>query len=588
MNPIFALVLSLPAPGLPAVSPAPIARPTPVAVVMQSADELVAAGRAHLAAGRNVEALASFEAAEKLDGSLKIHQWVLRAWIAQGRVNDTLGAVDALVKGGANGPPIDYLYGMAFSQKAKGYIVEGVNGGIVGMAFGDAVDFLKKATAADPKLYTDAFLPLAESAWYAQDFDTARAAADKATGIAPDDGEAWRMLGRVAFSQYKALREDETRAQDAESAWTAANNAFGKAKAIFAASTDAGAVAKSAEASMELGWLHAWKQQGDEAAKAFAEAIAVDPTAVDFGAMRNNLSPEQYATALEDASKQYEARYGKNTTGDAALLWWLGFAEYTAKRYGEAEAAFTRAVAKEPSFVNSWYYVALARYFRQDYDGAIAGLRTQFGISADDTIASLRANQDENLRILDYMIGMKAGRAANLDAAFLSELQARMVPDNDRYWNNLGLFLRDEGEGRERRGKKQRTPEEQKQIQDLYERSYAAYTKSLELSPNDPNYLNDAALMLHYHLDRDLDQARAWYLKSTEMAEAELAKPTLDKEVRGLREIALRDSKNNLRDLDKILDDRRKAKEAAEAAEKAKRENPPAPPPLPPEPPKPQ
>jgi len=305
-----------------------------------------------------------------------------------------------------------------------------------------------------------------------------------------------------------------------------------------------------------------WKKQGDEAAKRFAAAIAVDPSTADFGALRGSLTPEQFVDALEGAAAQYETLYGKETTGDATLQWWLGFARYTAKRYEESEAAFTRAVAKAPAFANSWYYIALSRYFRQDYDGAIAGFRTHHGISADDAAASIRANLEENLRILDYMIGMKAAKAANLDAAFLSELQTLVAPDNDRYWNNLGLFLRDEGEARERR-KRSRSPEEQKQLMDLYERSYVAYLKSLELSPNDPNYLNDAALMLHYHLDRDLDQARGWYVKAAEMAEKELARKDLDKEVRGLREIALRDAKNNLRDLDAILEKRKKEKEGA-------------------------
>lgn len=534
-------------------------------VAVEGVDDLLKAGRALLAEGRTAEALAQFEAAEKLETSLKTRVWVLRAWIAQARVNDALGEIDALAKT-SSGAPIDYLYGMAFAQKAKGYIVEGVSGGIVGMAFGDAVGFLKKATAADGVLYADAFAPLAESAWYAGELDVARAAADKAVSLRPKDAEAWTMLGRVAFSQYTAIQQDEERAKaeaaEADKAWTAARDAFAKAVELYGASSDANAKALGAEASRQMGNLLVWKKQGDEAAKVFAAAIAVDPSTADYATLRNTLSPEQFVAALEGALTRYEAAYGKETTGDATLLWWLGYARFVAKRYVEAEAALTRAVAKAPAFANSWYYIALARYFRQDYDGAIAGLRTHHGISVDDAVASLRANQDENLRILDYMVGMKASKAKNLDAAFLSELQTLVAPDNDRYWNNLGLFLRDEGEARERRTMS-RSPEEQKQIEDLYERSYVAYLKSLELAPNDPNYLNDAALMLHFHLDRDLDKARAWYVKAAEMAQVELAKKDLDKETRGLREIALRDANNNLRSLDALLEKRKQEKEGA-------------------------
>ncbi|MCY2961349.1 MAG: tetratricopeptide repeat protein [Planctomycetota bacterium] len=554
MNLILPLLLLLPA------SPV-VASPRPFAMAVESVDDLLKAGRALLAEGKVAEARGQFEAAEKLERSLKTRQWVLRAWIAESRVNDALNEIDALAKGGAGGAAVDYLYGMAFAQKAKGYIVEGVSGGIVAMAFGDAVEFLKKATSAEPELYADAFAALAESAWYAQDLGVARAAADKAVTLRPKDGDAWFLLGRIAFSQYSAVQADEARAAEADKAWTSARDAFTKAAELFATSPDAAARAKGAEASNQIGWLHVWKKQGDEAAKRFGAAIAVDPSTADYGALRESLSPDQFVAALEDASRLYETLYGKETTGDATLLWWLGFGRYTAKRYEEAEAAFTRAVAKAPAFANSWYYIALARYFRQDYDGAIAAFRTHHGMSPEDAAASIRANQEENLRILDYMIGMKAAKAANLDAAFLSELQTLVVPDNGRYWNNLGLFLRDEADSRVQRGRREMSAEEHKQVMDLYERSFASYRRSLEIAPNDPNYLNDAAVLLDYNLDRDLDQARTWYVKAAEMAEIELARKDIDAETRGLREIALRDSRNNLKRLDAKLEKRKKEKE---------------------------
>lgn len=545
---------------------APIAIPVAAsaatcAAAVDAVDELLKSGRALLAEGRQAEALAKFEEAAKSDPSLRTRQWILRAWIAQGRVNDVLNEVDALAKT-EKGEAIDYLYGMAFAKKAKNHIAEGNTGGVVAMAFDDAVEFLRKASAAQPDLYADAFPALAESAWYSQKLDVARAAADKSVALRPKDGDAWHMLGKVAFSQYTALRggggegEPAPSPEELEKPWTTARDAFTKAAEIFGTSAEPVMRAKAAEASMQIGWLHVWKQQGLDAAKRFATAIALDPASADFARLRETLTPDQFVVALEQAAEQYESLYGKESAGDATLVWWLGFGRFVAKSYEDAEKAFTKAVAKAPAFANSWYYIALSRYFRQDYDGAIAALRTHHGISADDAAASLRANLDENLRILDYMVGMKAGKAANLDAAFLSELQTLMAPEVHRYWNNLGLFLRDEGEARERRNK-ETTPEEHKQIVDLYERSFVAYKKSLELAPDDPNYLNDAALMLHFHLDRDLDQARAWYVKAIEMAQVELAKTDLSKEDRPLREIALRDAKNNLRDLDKILEARK-------------------------------
>ncbi len=559
----FLLLLLLPVVvgcAAPVRAAVPVADPVNGLHGAQSVDQQLADGRARLEEGQLTEALALFESAEKQDPTIKTRQWVLRAWIAQGRVNDALNQIDALAKGGAKGPAMDYLYGMAFAQKAKGYIGEGVSGGIVAMAFTDAVDFLKGATKAEPDLYRDAFLPLAESAWYGGDLETARAAAEKALAARPQDGDAAMVLGRIAFSQYTSLRDETMQKQAAEATWIAARDAFTKAAELYAAAPDAAARAKGAGASMQIGWLHVWKGQGDEAAKSFGPAAGLDPASVDFAQLRESLTGEQFVAALEEALKTHERVNAADKAGDASLQWWLGYGRYGIKRYEEAEAAFTRAVTEAPAFMNSWYYIALSRYFRQDYDGTIAALRTHYGLSADDAVASLRSNPEENLRTLDYLIGLKAARAANLDAGFLSELQVGIVPDGHRYWNNLGLFLRDEAEAREQR-QRDMSPEERKQVMDLYERAYIAYLKSLELSPDDPNYLNDTALMLHYHLDRDLDQARAWYVKSAERAQAELERKDMSSDLRALRELALRDSKDNLAKLDRLLERRKQEKE---------------------------
>jgi hypothetical protein len=554
-----ALVILSPAAPLRAAPPS--ARPAREAPAQEGVDALLARGRALLEDGKAGEAQTLFEQAQALDkGSLRTRTWVLRAWIAQGRVNDALDQIDALDKAGQKGPAVDYLYGMAFAQKARGYITEGVSGGIIAMAFTDAVDYLKRATTADPELYRDAFLPLAECAWYAQQLELALAAAQQAAALRPKDPAPALVLGKVAFSQFVALQGDEARKAEADKAWTAAHDAFAKADELLAPAAAPEARAQRVEALQQLGWLAVWRSQGDEAARRFAAAIALDPAALDYPRLRASLAPEAFVGALEQGQKAYEQAFGADTSGDAGCLWWLGFGRYVLKRYDEAEPAFALALKKQPQFVNSWYYVALSRYFRQDYDGTIAALRAHWGASQDDCVASIRSNQDENLRILDYLIGIKASKARNLDAAFLSELQAAVVPANDRYWNNLGLFLRDEGEGRER-SKRKLTAEERKEVQDLYERSYAAYLKSLELAPDDPNYLNDAALMLHYHLDRDLDKARAWYAKAAEKAKAELERKELTAEVRDLRQIALRDATNNLKLLDDLLEKRRKAEE---------------------------
>jgi tetratricopeptide (TPR) repeat protein len=195
----------------------------------ETTEGLIAKGRALLAEGKPAEARQAFEAAEKLDGStLKTRMWTLRSWVAEGRVNDALNEIDKLDRAGQKCADMDYLYGIAFASKAKGYIQERASGGVISMAFNDAVSYLQRATTADPVKYADAFLPLAESAWYAHDLDIARTAADRAVANAPQDPDAYSMLGQVALAQFRTVNEDESKKAEADKAWEAARAANAK------------------------------------------------------------------------------------------------------------------------------------------------------------------------------------------------------------------------------------------------------------------------------------------------------------------------------------------------------------------------
>jgi tetratricopeptide (TPR) repeat protein len=71
-------------------------------------------------------------------------------------------------------------------------------------------------------------------------------------------------------------------------------------------------------------------------------------------------------------------------------------------------------------------------------------------------------------------------------------------PDRAASWNNYGFFAREAKR---------------------YEESNRAYRRAIALEPENARYLNDAAIILLYHLDRDYPQARAWLEKARELAE---------------------------------------------------------------------
>ena len=510
--------------------------------------ELIEKGRQALESGKPADAQKLFDqAAEKDKNSLRTRTWVLRSWMDQGRINDSLDAIDALAKGGAKGAEIDYLYGMAFSQKARGYLTSGVSNGPIQMSLEDAVQFLEKATKADPELARDAFVPLAEAAWYCQKLDLARTAAEAGVRRSPKDGDAQFMLGQVAFSQYSAAKDDGSRKAEADAAWEAAKGAFARAAEIFAAPKDADAADKLARAQLNLGHAFAWKEMWPEAQAAYAAAVVAKPSVVDLTLVQRALGSERFLATVEAALPKLSAQENANPADVAALTWWVGWGRLALNQYEKAEEALAAAVAKRPEFLNTWYFLAVARHGKKDMEGALAALRKYADADAEDLGVMLLKDPDTSVRVIDGLVGFCAEKQRNQDAAFLSELECGIYPNETRYWNNAGLFWREAGD----EIRKGADPEAKKKAPALFEKSWKAYSKALEIEPENPALLNDAAVILHYYLDRDLDKARAMYKKAAERAKVELAKPDLAKDLRDLYETALRDSTNNLEKLEK-------------------------------------
>ena len=531
-------------------APAAAASPRREDPAPESVDALIARGRAELAAGRAAEAQALFDRAAEQDPSLDTRRWVIRSWMAQGRINDSLDAIDALDRAGVKGPSIDYLYGMAFVAKARDYASKGVSGQIIGMSYVDAVAFLEKATQADPRTFADAFLPLAEAAYEMQKLDVARPAAERAVALDPRDAGAAFLLGRIALAQYGAEQADPAREAEANASWELARASFAKAIELASASTPAdGALA--GRASNQLGHVFAWKQKLDEAAEAYARAAGFDPTSVDFTQVLGALGPDRFAASIESAAKSASAA-GRPL--DPTLAWWLGYARFQQKQYETAEQAFSTALAARPDFYNSSWYVALSRYHRQDYVGAAEALRANWEANPEDLLASIAQNRELHGRILVYLVGACANAGKNREAAVLCEILSAAEPDKPDHLNNAGLFWRDAGEPL----KASEKPEDRALAAQYFEKSYEFYVRALAKEPENPGFLNDTAVMLHYYLDRDLDRAREMYARARDRASEALAKPDLPEDRRDWFKIALRDSKNNL----KLLDEQQREREA--------------------------
>ena len=393
--------------------PAPAATVAPTAAATAAPDEvslLIEQGRQALEAKRIAEAQRFFEEAAAKDGStLRTKTWLIRASMEDGHINDALDAIDALDRAGAKGPAMDYLYGMAFALKARGYIAEQTGGSAVQMALEDAVTFLDRAVKADPLLARDAWLPLAEAAWNGGKLEVGRPAAEKAVARAPGDPDAHFMLGRIALAQYTASKDLADSAEQAEKSWETARAAFAKAAELLGRPEDPDRTDKLARIRVDLGHAYVWKEKLDEAQREYGEAISWKPSVVDLARVRTLLGSERFRATMETAASSIAGHLGAEAPEIATVQWWLGWARYEQKDYEKADEAFSVAVAKWPGYANSWFYIMLSRYHRRDYEGAVAALRRHFDEDPADLVASIGESAETNMRIVDFLV--EIGRA---------------------------------------------------------------------------------------------------------------------------------------------------------------------------------
>lgn len=542
---------------------APLAHTTPAA---DQVDDLVASGKQKLVAGDVAGALEAFQQANGLtSGAPRTELWVLRAQMESGRKNDAMGRAEELEgKGQLAERQVDYLRGTFSYLIAEELVAGGSRGGNPGFHYQDAQRFLDLALAADPDSYPDGWRTLASAARKAGDGARAETAVRDALKRLTQDGATHLLAAEVLVANgVPELAAEDEATKAAAQAKVREGIAFAeKAAALFG--DDTARASSLASAHAQRGVAHLWLGDKDAAAKAYAAAMEWDPTQVDFGTLWGAMQdadnrPVPFVAALSEGAQRFERRWGKSTASDATLLWWLGFGEYSLAKYEEAEARFVAAVKKFPAYTNSWWYAGLSRYFRQDYAGAVAHWRENRAVSPENLVASVTSDLRTNDAILAYVEGKRFGdgsdAAGAADAAFVAEVRCDANPEDDKVWNNLGLFSRDAGDLLRRSGKE---ADEHRTVAQYYEQAFQGYERANALKPGKPYYMNDWAVILHYCLDRDHQKALDLYANATEIAERMLKQGGLSAEEKGLVEIALRDSKNNRARLVKTLEDRKK------------------------------
>lgn len=552
--------------------PLPAAPATPLTASSVPADEidrLIQAGRDLLDEGKPKDAQVLFEEADdKGGGTMRTRVWVLRSWIDQGRYNDAFNEADRRQRKGEEGAALDYVYGMGSYRRALDNMAAG-GGSTTQLALVDAATYLKAAVDGDPKAFDDAWTKLAHAAYLGQEASQLQLAADaaaKGVEARPKSHDAHYVHSLTAYWRVMdaTAREDEATKQAAVTEGIAAAE---RASELLPKGTDT--VSKRAEYHLQVATIALWKPDNALAARAYASAMGADPSQVDFSRVWSVLAAGEdgakpFVACLEDGAKQYVDRWGDKTAGDATLLWWLGYAQIQTGAYEEADANLGLAVGKWPAYENAYWYQFEARYQQQDYKAAAAALGTWWERNPAGVVAMVQGNTELNVAKVFFTQGKCAEEpyAGASAAATCAEVLVGVEPANWERWDNLGLFSRDSGDairqGLRREKDEAKREEALTRATAYYERSWEAYSKALELAPEQPHLHNDAAVILHYCLDRDFEQAIRMYERSQELAVARLERDDLEDFDRQRTQIAKRDSADNLRKIKKLIEDRRK------------------------------
>ncbi len=568
--PIAALFVGL-APDARTTDLAPAAAPAPLAVASVASgtdrvDELLATGRRALIEGDGAAALEAFTAAHTASPSLRTEVWVVRGQVATGALDEAFEKIIELDASHDATPVLSY--GVGAVRYALGKREEGMRGGNPGAAYEEALAYLVEATDAEPDEYPDAWRMIAESARWMGQIDVAASAIDRALEIKKDAG-TYALASKIRVASGVALLGEEATIDAGKRAIE--QGIADAAAAAEAFGDDRQNAAQVADVHLQRGVGLLFLERKDDAAKAYAAAMAWDPTQVDYGQLMGSFTDEEgtlapYVAMLKSGAEGFERRWGKDLASDAGLHWWRGYAEHRLGRDDAAIVSMETALRKFPAYSNARWYIGVSNFNKgkDTYPQAVDAWAAYADADLDGFVAMVNADARNKYYVQKaqaVLYGNGRPQPGTVHAARLSELLLLTDETSPLHWNDVGLMHRDAGAYVARAAAEAReTPEAREapamSAQAHFERAWEAYSRALELDRKS-YYLNDGAVILHYYLERDYPLAFEMYDEAEALAQKELAAEPSDDE-RPLIEIALRDAKDNRAKLKAKIENKKK------------------------------
>lgn len=298
------------------------------------------------------------------------------------------------------------------------------------------------------------------------------------------------------------------------------------------------------EATTQLALLRQWLGQSNEVVRELEEGLRSAP--------QETVIHDAFIAWMRD-NDQWEALLGaysqfvRESPTTTILRWHQGRAVYTRadklrqdgnfvgarNAYGKADAIFGDYVAMVPAHAeaaNQWRALCQLSMARCAVDmGDLTGAEKHL-LAAGDASPVATAYTDGKPQLADSFGGHFTAAAFAIHAALaesgadalartlgFAERLLQRWPDRWGFlYNNAALAARDLGVQKAQAG-------DAAAAKELWERSYRHYEKAVELSPDDARIVNDCGLMLVYHLDRDLDHARALFDRAIGLGKSQLA-----------------------------------------------------------------
>lgn len=377
---------------------------------------------------------------------------------------------------------------------------------------------------------------------------TARAAAE---GFAQQNtaagrrgtAEALLVAGRCDMQRFVAARKVEV--GPTNDVRQAPSRDTAQLASIAAAEFDGARGQFPAEASMRIASIHQWLGQDHAAVTELERGIRSSPA---DGAVHDAYIGLLWSIGQADALTGAYARFVREMPGQPMIVWFQAYVHEThgdrlrqqgnfqgaANAYEKAHRLYGECKVTMPHFTDD----ARKRVARCDL--AIASVAVEMG-DARTAEAHVLAAIDASPATVAYDENGAPGVQDNFRVHFTAavfavhrclaesgtEALARTLAFNeavlakcpDRFGfvhNNAGLAARDLGVQKANAG-------DDAAARELWERAYHHYEKAVGLLPDDARTANDCALMLVYHLHRDLPRARELFDRAITIGQAQLA-----------------------------------------------------------------